>query len=324
MADTQFAILGAGAMGTIVGAHLARAGHSVVMLVRERRAQQIQSDGLRLKGLADFAVKVPTLTRPEALKSADVLIVTTKAIGTAAALAPLQNAAIGTALSIQNGVMKNELLASALPHTHILGALANFSGGLQANGEVLFTRNVNLMLGELDDTLTSRATELAKTIDASGLRSTAVNNIRSQEWSKFVAWVGLVALSVTTRADTWKYLSDPGGARFLVRLLRELGALARTCGVPLTDEAMFPVATMLAASEDVAVEMVREQGEGYRKNSPTHKMSTLQDLQAHRPLELEETLGYAVQKAQQLNLQLPLLEATYQLVSAVAHSQLAR
>src|SRR5690349_4541324 len=128
MAEAQFAILGAGAMGTIVGAHLARAGHSVVMLVRERRAQQIQSDGLRLKGLADFAVKVPTLTRPDALKSADVLVVTTKAIGTAAALAPLKNAEIGTALSLQNGVMKNELLASALPHTHILGALANFSG----------------------------------------------------------------------------------------------------------------------------------------------------------------------------------------------------
>src|SRR6185503_16014031 len=101
-----------------------RAGHSVVMLVRERRAQQIENDGLRLKGLADFAVNVRTLTRPEALESADVLIVTTKAIGTADALAPLKNAAIGTALSVQNGVMKNELLASALPRTHILGALA--------------------------------------------------------------------------------------------------------------------------------------------------------------------------------------------------------
>jgi 2-dehydropantoate 2-reductase len=264
---------------------------------------------------------VPTLTRPEELKSADVLVVTTKAIGTAAALAPLKNAAIGVALSIQNGVMKNELLVTALPRTHPLGALANFSGELQPSGAVLFTRNVNLMLGELDDTLTPRAIELAKTIDASGVRSTAVNNIRSQEWSKFAAWVGLVALSVTTRADTWKYLTDPGGARFLVRLLRELGTLAGKCDVQLTDEAMFPVATMLAASEDVAAEMVRDQGEGYRKNSPSHKMSTLQDLEAHRPLELEETLGFAVQKARQLNLQLPLLEATYQLVSAVAHSQ---
>jgi 2-dehydropantoate 2-reductase len=321
MSDTEFAILGAGAMGTILGAHLARAGHSVVMLVRERRARQIQSDGLRLKGLADFAVNVRTITRPQELQRADVLVVTTKAIGTAEALAPLKNAEIGAALSVQNGVMKNELLDSALPRAHILGALANFSGQLQTSGEVLFTRNVNLMLGELDDTLTPRALELARTIDASGLRSTAVSNIRSQEWSKFTAWVGLLALSVTTRADTWKYLTDPGGARFLVRLLRELGTLAAECGVQLTDEAMFPVATMFAASEDVAIEMVREQGEIYRKHSPDHKMSTLQDLEAHRPLELDETLGYAVQKAQQLHLTLPVLEATYALTSAVAHTQ---
>src|SRR5690349_8993461 len=113
MKDVQFAILGAGAVGTIVGAHLARAGHSVAMLVRERRARQIQADGLRLKGLADFSTPVATITNPADLKRAAVFILTTKAIDTAAALAPYRHAAIGTAFSIQNGIMKNELLAAA-------------------------------------------------------------------------------------------------------------------------------------------------------------------------------------------------------------------
>jgi 2-dehydropantoate 2-reductase len=57
-----FLILGAGAMGTIFGAHLARAGHSVAMLVRERRAQQIIADGLRLTGLDEFSVRVPAIS----------------------------------------------------------------------------------------------------------------------------------------------------------------------------------------------------------------------------------------------------------------------
>src|SRR5690349_3774220 len=143
MAEFDFAILGAGAMGAIVGAHLARAGHSVAMLVRERRARQIQTDGLRLKGLVEFSVRVPTLTNPADLKRAAVFILTTKAIDTAAALAPYRHAEIGTAFSVQNGVMKNELLAAAFERTHILGALANFSGELLASGEVLFTRNIN-------------------------------------------------------------------------------------------------------------------------------------------------------------------------------------
>jgi len=51
MAAVDFAILGAGAIGSIIGAHLARSGHSVLMIAPARRAQQIERDGLRLKGL---------------------------------------------------------------------------------------------------------------------------------------------------------------------------------------------------------------------------------------------------------------------------------
>ena len=44
MPQYDFAILGAGALGSILGAHLARAGHSVVMLVRERRDHRLLPD----------------------------------------------------------------------------------------------------------------------------------------------------------------------------------------------------------------------------------------------------------------------------------------
>jgi 2-dehydropantoate 2-reductase len=52
MSRVEFAVLGAGAIGSIVGAHLAQAGRSVVMLARGRRGQQIERDGLRIGGLA--------------------------------------------------------------------------------------------------------------------------------------------------------------------------------------------------------------------------------------------------------------------------------
>lgn len=309
MKDVQFAILGAGAMGTIVGAHLARAGHSVLMLVRERRARQIQADGLRLKGLVDFSIPVPTITHPADLEGADVFILTTKAIDTAAALAPYRHAQIGTAFSLQNGVMKNELLADAFKEAHLLGALANFSGELLPSGEVVFTRNINLTIGELDGTLGPRAQNLANTIDASGLRSTAAVNIRSNEWSKFAAWIALAALAVSTRSLTWKFLLEPSTALLIVRLIREIGTLAAACGVQLTDDSMFPVATMNRSTEAAAVDIVRGYGNDYRTSSPAHRMSTLQDLDAGRALELDETFGFAVRKAADLELRLPLLES---------------
>ena len=60
----EYAILGAGAIGSILGAHLARAGHSVVMLVRERRARQIDELGLRIRGLTTSPCPLPTLRDP--------------------------------------------------------------------------------------------------------------------------------------------------------------------------------------------------------------------------------------------------------------------
>src|SRR5581483_2496882 len=103
MSDFEFAILGAGALGSILGAHLARAGHSVVMLARARRAEQVQAEGLRITGLSDLAIRAPTLTDYTRLRSAGTLIVAMKTPGTAEALAHLKHARFGATLSIQNG-----------------------------------------------------------------------------------------------------------------------------------------------------------------------------------------------------------------------------
>src|SRR5262245_58791497 len=129
-AQTEFAILGAGAIGSILGPPLVRAGHSVTMLVRERRAAQWRTDGLRIKGLSEIATPVPVLTDASQLSGADVLIVAMKTPGTAEALEPLRSAKIGTAFSIQNGMWKNEGLANAFGADRVLGCLANTSGEL--------------------------------------------------------------------------------------------------------------------------------------------------------------------------------------------------
>jgi len=317
MAEFDFAILGAGAMGSIVGAHLARAGHSVAMLARGARATYLEQHGLTIRGLAEFAVPVRTLRDPAALGGAGVLIVATKTPGTEAALAALRHAHFGVTLSIQNGPLKDELLAAAFGAERVLGALADTSGELLPGGEVLFTRNVNILVGELAGGASERAEQLARTIDAAGVRAAATPAILSLEWSKFCPWVGLMALSVTTRAPTWKYLSDPDCALLLVRLVREMGQLAAALGIALSDRAVLPAASLCAGSEQEAAAVVTRIGAEYRRNAPGHRLSALQDLEAGRPLEVHETLGYARAKAQRLGLRLPLLEAFGALLAAI-------
>jgi 2-dehydropantoate 2-reductase len=317
MSRVEFAILGGGAMGSIVAAHLARAGRSVAVLARGRRAAHIMENGLRIGGLVEFTVPVTVLTDPASLRAADVLIVATKALGTADALAPLRNVSIELALSIQNGVMKNELLAQAFGAARVLGALANTSGELREDGSVLFTRNVNLAVGELEADVSPRAQRVAHALDSAGVRSKAMPRLRDQEWTKFVAWVGLAALSVTTRLSTWKFFSDRSSALVLARIVREAGTLARALQVRLGDESILPVATLCSVDEPQAVDILVKIGEDYRVNSPQHRLSTLQDLEAGRPLEIDETMGYAVRKARELGLSLPLLQNFFELATAV-------
>jgi len=317
MDTVEFAVLGAGAMGSIIGAHLARSGHSVVMLARGQRARQIEQQGLHITGLSAFSQPVPVMSEASQLRRAKLLILATKTYGTEAALAPLRRADIGAAFSVQNGLMKNEQLANAFGRDRVLGALANLSGELLPSGEVLFTRNAMLTLGELDGADSARAQQIAATIDASGVRAVASGDILSLEWSKFASWAGMMVLSVTTRAVSWKYLSDSGSALVLVRLVQEIGLLAAACGIALSDRSTLPVATICRVSEQQALEVVQNAGLEMKSRALKHRMSTLQDLEAGRPLEIEETLGYALREAARLQLRLPLLDSCYHLVSAL-------
>ncbi len=318
ISQSEWVIVGAGAIGSILAAHLVRSGRSVTVLARGRRAQQLQSEGLHIKGLSEIATPVNVVTDASQLRSADALIIATKTPGSEELLQTLRHLKVDAALSIQNGVLKDELLARTFGANHTLGALADTSGELLGSGEVLFTRNVNLFLGELSGEMTDRGQRIAKTIDAAGVRASLVPDIVSREWSKFVCWLGFFSLALTTRVVTWRYLSDPDAALLVVRLTRELATLAKAQGISLTeDRTLLPISTVLDGSDADAVAAVHKVGAQYRANAPEHRMSSLQDLLAGRPLEIEETFGHALRKARELRVATPLLETFYHAVRAI-------
>ena len=173
------------------------------------------------------------------------------------------------------------------------------SGELLPSGEVLFTRNVSLQLGALRGGIPEAVRSLAQTIDSSGVRAAAVPDIAAREWSKFAAWVGMAGVAITTRTVTWKYLLDPDAPRVVVRLIREMRELAARAGVTFTDDVVFPVATLCTGTEDAAVRVLNDIGAQFREHSPEHRLSAHQDIEAGRPLEVEETLGHAARTARE-------------------------
>ena len=60
----KIVILGAGALGTVLGAHLARAGEEMTLLARGHRAAYLQEHSATITGLADFTVPIRVVTDP--------------------------------------------------------------------------------------------------------------------------------------------------------------------------------------------------------------------------------------------------------------------
>ena len=312
----RFVIVGAGALGSILAAHLARAGHEVTVVARGRRAEQLAQRGVVLRGLEALAVRV-AVAKPSEIASTDTLVLATKAIDTEATLATLRHVALENAFSLQNGVLKNRLLAEAFGRERVLGCMADFSGELEADGVVKFTRNVCLHLGDIGGAGgTGRANAVSASIEAAGIRSAAASDIVTLEWSKFVGWIAQLPLAVLTRRLTWEFLSDTNAALVIVRAAREAKSLADAEGITAFDAPPLPVASIARSTDEEAVKLVTAVGQRYRETAPEHRMSAQQDALRGSPLELEETLGYALERAQALGVAVPTLTTLYRTVRA--------
>jgi 2-dehydropantoate 2-reductase len=245
----KIAIVGAGAVGSVIGAHLVRAGEEVIFLARGQRAAWIQQHGLRLTGRATFTVPVTVTTQPHAIQEADVLMVLVKAYDMDAALASLRHVQAQSVLGCQNGVLKNEQLARTFGWEHVLGATAGVSAELLPDGTVHYTANSGIFLGECPTGTSARVDALVATLSHAGFRATASPQMQTVEWSKYVTIISTMAPGVLTRLAAYQSLKDPDGALLVARLLRETALLAATLQIPLDDQAPLPVKTLCNLSQ---------------------------------------------------------------------------
>ena len=315
----KIVILGAGALGTVLGAHLARAGEDVTLIARGQRAAYLQAHGATITGLVDFTVPVRVVIDPSQVHNADVLMVTVKTYDMASALASVKHLDVGSVLSIQNGVLKNEQLAQTFGWEKVLGAMAAFSAEVLPTGTVQFTINQGLFLGELPAGISDRVQALATTLERAGIVAHVTPSMQSVEWSKYVMLVGSMPLAVLTRLETYKFLQEQHTASVEASLLHEMAQIATARGIALDDVAFFHAKTLSHLSLADTVAHLRHQGEQRALQAPTHKLSALQDLEQGKRLEVEETLGYAVQQGVALGIPTPTMDVCYNLIAGINH-----
>jgi 2-dehydropantoate 2-reductase len=216
-------------------------------------------------------------------------------------------------------VSSDEQLAQTFGWEKVLGAMTHFSAKMLPTGTVRFRTNHGCYLGELPEGTSPRVQTLGNLFERIGIVAQVTPHIQSFEWSKYVAWVCLMAPAVLTRLESAKILQDQQMASITAAILHEMAQLATIRGMPLHDIALFPTKTLSQLAFDDTNTHERQIGARWASLMPTAKVSTLHDLEQGKRLEVEETLGYAVRQSTALGIPTPTMDTCYKLIAGINH-----
>jgi 2-dehydropantoate 2-reductase len=295
-------VIGAGAMGSLYGGLLARAGVEVVLVDPwAAHVEAIQRGGLRLDGLTgDLRIPVAATTEIEGAGPVDVAVVLTDANATpeAARAAARCLVADGFAVTLQNGIGNVEALAAVLGERRVVGGLSYHSAAVRGPGHVSHTHAGPTWLGELDGARSRRVERLAAALAMAGFTPEIVDDIRGLIWSKWVHNCAINALCAVTGLRVGEIPRHAGADRLQTRIIEEALAVVRARGIRLPDP--DPMATIKAFCR-------------VKFNKP----SMLQHVEQGKRTEVDALNGALVREGQALGIPTPYNEALAWLTQAV-------
>ncbi|WP_238011920.1 2-dehydropantoate 2-reductase [Dactylosporangium sp. AC04546] len=308
---TRVAVVGAGAVGGVIGVRLAAAGHETSVLARGATLAAIRAGGWRLhtKDGTIVADKVTASDDPAVLGPQDVVFLTVKAHalpGLAPGLAPLlgPDTVVVPAL---NGVPwwffdglggsydglrlravdPDGSVAGALGTHHILGCVVHLSANVPAPGEVRLTAGDGLILGEPGGGDSERLRRTAALLD--GFTVTRSNRIQRDIWYKLWGNMTVNPISALTGATADKILDDELVNGFAHAVMLEAAAIGARVGCP--------------------IEQSPADRNAVTRRLGAFKTSMLQDAEAGRPIELDAMLTAVREIAVAVGIPTPSLDA---------------
>src|SRR2546428_481239 len=228
-------IYGAGAIGGITGARLARAGHDVLLVDKaEDHVAAMNARGLTIDSReGSLTVPVRAITPGALGGDLALVLLAVKSQDTPAALEVLapRLASSGAIVSLQNG-LNEELIATEVGAARTVGCLVNWAADWTGPGRILHGGQGAFVLGELDGRASSRVHSLAKLLDV--VAPTVISdNVLGYTWAKHVYGALLVATAVVD-AHVYEVVErSPGVQSMLVKLVVESMAVAEAAGIKL-------------------------------------------------------------------------------------------
>lgn len=236
----RFIIYGAGGIGCIIGGHLARTGHDVILIGRPGQVNAVNKSGLRLVTPAGTHVlKIPAVTEPKRIKftSDDVVFLTMKGQNTEEALQVLKKVTETVPIfSFQNGVRNEEIAAKYFPRVY--GAMVRVGAEYLKDGEVIARRDPPgwFIIGNYPRGTDKRAESVAAELRIAGFFVKTSEDVMPYKWGKLMG----------NLANAIGAITDARGS--------EVAQLSRSAQKELRD-ALAQAGIRWVSQEDVSKEM---------------------------------------------------------------------
>jgi 2-dehydropantoate 2-reductase len=293
---TRICVAGAGTIGSLFAAHLARVADVSVLTRRKEHAQTLNEHGLRVSGRADFTAQVKAATDPAELEG-DLVILACKGSDLAALAQRLAgHFPDAMVMTTQNGLGAEEIVASH-GDWPLLSSVTFMSGTRHGDAHVEYVLDTATWIGPYRETTGDDARTVAELVASSGLKAEGFDDLRPAQWSKLIFNATVNAVAALTGLPHDFHFAEGQLGELVHGLIDEGKAVAHAAGVELWED---PWEMNVLATQ-----------RGHR-----HSPSMLEDVKARRPTEIESITGSLVREADRLGVAAPLHTTLYRLVRA--------
>jgi 2-dehydropantoate 2-reductase len=307
--QVKIGIIGAGGVGGLFGGRLAHAGCDVHFVARGAHLAAMRENGLTIESDAHGIVHVPRVNAtddPSTIGQVDYLMLAVKLWDTEAA-ARNARSLVGphtAVLSLQNGVIKDDILRGIFGPSALMGGVAYVGTSIARPGVIRQVGPLQrIVFGEYDGSESPRARRLLEALLRAGVQAELSRDIRRTLWEKYVFLVGLSGSTAAARRSIGPVRSNPRSRAFLRDLMQETVAVGRALGIDLP--------------EDYA-----EQRLAFADTLPSDMSSSLHhDLERGNRLEVEWLSGGVVELGKSVNVPTPCNRAVWDILALYADGQ---
>jgi 2-dehydropantoate 2-reductase len=290
----RICVAGAGTIGSLLAAHLARAADVSVLTRRDDHARALNEQGLRVSGRAEFTARVSASSDPADL-DAELVIVACKGND----LEPLASRLAGhfrgaTVMTVLNGMGAEEVVGRH-GDWPLLSGVTFMSGTRHSDTHVEYILDTATWVGPYRHTTPEDGRAVAALIAASGLKAEAFDDLRPAQWSKLIFNATVNGVAALTGLPHDANFARPPLGDLVHALVDEGKAAAAAAGITIPED---PWEMNVLAT----------------KRGHAHRPSMLEDVEAQRPTEADLINGSLIREAERGGVQVPLHRLVYTLV----------